>query len=81
MEHKASLHCAACGKYLGDNNALITSGPHAGARPTDLTVFCEQTKQQEFVVDAHAEIETKRILNSTFAQLLREGYDSTKCEQ
>lgn len=69
---KASLHCVACGKYLGDNNDLITSGPHMGARPTDLTVFCEKTGKQESVVDDYAGLEARRKWNTWFARLLRD---------
>lgn len=45
-----SLHCAACGKYLGDNNDPIQDGPHKGARPTDMTQHCDSTGRQEGVV-------------------------------
>ncbi len=69
---KSSLHCVACGKYLGDNNSLITSGPHMGARPTDLTVFCEITGKQESVVDAYESFERARLWNTAFARLLRD---------
>lgn len=72
MRVKALLYCAGCGKYLGDNNALITSGPHTGARPTDLTTFCEVTGKQEAVINGAAGLETLRIENSMFARLLRD---------
>ncbi len=49
-EKDESLKCAGCGKYLGDNNSIIKDGPHAGARPTDLTTYCEKTKHQEAVI-------------------------------
>lgn len=45
-----SLVCERCGRGHGDNNALITDGPHRGARPTDLTVYCEVSGRQERVV-------------------------------
>ena len=49
MEAVLELRCAGCLKYLGDNNAIIASGPHAGARPTDTKVFCYETKKKESV--------------------------------
>lgn len=69
MKHKASLHCAGCGKYLGDNNDLITSGPHMGARPTDLTTLCEVTGKQEAVTDSLSHLESQRIRDSAWVRM------------
>lgn len=44
------LYCAACSKTLGNNNDPIKDGPHAGARPSDLTTYCEQTGRMEMVM-------------------------------
>lgn len=44
------LVCAACGEHLGDNNAPIKDGPHAGPRPTDLTAYCRKTNKHEKVI-------------------------------
>lgn len=49
MSDKTGLYCRACGLYLGDNNAPIKDGPHAGKRPTDLTQYCLETGRQEEV--------------------------------
>lgn len=66
---KADLRCTACGKYLGDNNALITTGPPMGARPTDLTQFCELTGKQEAVIDASGHLEAVQHENSWWFQV------------
>lgn len=49
---KSGLYCEACGVYLGGNNEPIKEGPHAGARPTDLTQYCLETGQQESVIES-----------------------------
>jgi hypothetical protein len=67
------LFCGGCDRYLGDNNEPVKNGPHAGARPTDMTVSCEVTGKQEQVV--RRDDDTRQHADSFFAKMVTAAHE------